>query len=282
MSRYSGSEELGQRTTPGPPHIGGRWEPDSPAYREARARLLLVGDATDQLIPIRSLAQENGFSVNYRELQGLETIPLVDTEFDLVLMCIRAPTPSWQQWAEAIKLRRKIPVLCVLPLPLPEQLPAVARLAVDEVSFAPIQSAELLLRLRLVVLKAEAVGETAYPFVERRRGAGKSRTAGGAASPVRRSLVVHDREKGVTINGRWVRLSPKEYQLLLLLASDPGRVFSVREIAAHLWPKKRVQSTDVQQYIRLLRKKIEEDPGSPAWVVTVAGFGYRLAPIGED
>jgi len=90
---------------------------------------------------------------------------------------------------------------------------------------------------------------------------------------------IDDVRKEVQVGSRSVSLSPKEYQLLKLLASSPGRVFSNDEIRAELWPDEESYATeqDVQKYVYLLRRKVERDPKSPQIVVTVRGFGYRLA-----
>ncbi|MBU0596030.1 helix-turn-helix domain-containing protein, partial [Candidatus Bipolaricaulota bacterium] len=77
-----------------------------------------------------------------------------------------------------------------------------------------------------------------------------------------------------------VALSPKEFQLLKLLASSPGRVFTTQEILEELWPRSTTSyatGQDVQKYVYLLRKKLEENPAQPTLVLTVRGFGYRLA-----
>ena len=90
---------------------------------------------------------------------------------------------------------------------------------------------------------------------------------------------IDDIRKEVQVGSRSVSVSPKEYQLLKLLASSPGRVFSNDEIRAELWPNEDSYATeqDVQKYVYLLRKKIERDPKAPQIVLTVRGFGYRLA-----
>jgi len=92
-------------------------------------------------------------------------------------------------------------------------------------------------------------------------------------------LVIDDERKEVRLGERTVSLSPKEYQLLCLLHRSPGRVFSSDEILRELWPRHASYATrqDVQKYVYLLRKKIEVDAKQPRLVLTVRGFGYRLA-----
>jgi two-component system KDP operon response regulator KdpE len=92
-------------------------------------------------------------------------------------------------------------------------------------------------------------------------------------------IVIDDARKEVRIGTRTVSLSPKEYQLLGLLNSSPGRVFSGDEILKALWRHPRSYATrqDVQKYVYLLRKKLEADPKDPKLILTVRGFGYRLA-----
>ncbi len=92
------------------------------------------------------------------------------------------------------------------------------------------------------------------------------------------NLVIDDQRKEVRVGDRRVTLSPKEYSLLSLLASAPGRVFSSEEIINALWDHGSFATgQDAQKYIYLLRKKLEADPKRPRVILTVRGFGYRLA-----
>lgn len=94
------------------------------------------------------------------------------------------------------------------------------------------------------------------------------------------ALQIDPRGKEVYIEDRHVELTPKEYGLIRLLASEPGRVFSNREILDEVWASETIQaptSKDVKQYIYLLRQKLERDAGRPELIVTVRGFGYKLA-----
>jgi DNA-binding response OmpR family regulator len=98
-------------------------------------------------------------------------------------------------------------------------------------------------------------------------------------------LVIDDERKEVWIGERCVTLSPKEYSLLSLLASAPGRVFSSQEIVDSLWTEPSraaghpsyATGQDAQKYVYLLRRKIEIDAAKPEIILTVRGFGYRLA-----
>lgn len=81
-------------------------------------------------------------------------------------------------------------------------------------------------------------------------------------------------------DGKPVALTPSEYNVLALLAEEPGRVFSRREIMQHLW-----QSTYVgderacDAHVSSLRRKIERDPSHPERIVTVPAFGYKLVSV---
>lgn len=91
-------------------------------------------------------------------------------------------------------------------------------------------------------------------------------------------LVIDSQSKEVRLWDERVSLSPKEYELIHLLASEPGRVFSTHEILERVWPQGYTATAkDVKQYIYLLRKKLEPDPKRPQLIVTVRGFGYKLS-----
>jgi len=94
--------------------------------------------------------------------------------------------------------------------------------------------------------------------------------------PVR--VFIDEALKEARVQDRRVRLSPKEYGLLTLLASHRGEVVTTGNILHHLWPESRsATAEDVQKYIYLLRRKLEADPSKPELLLTVRGFGYRLA-----
>lgn len=79
--------------------------------------------------------------------------------------------------------------------------------------------------------------------------------------------------------GRALDLSPREFDLLSLLATQPERVFSTEEILAQVWGAEFIgQPQVVYVHIRWLRQKLESDPDHPQRILTVRGVGYKLIP----
>jgi DNA-binding response OmpR family regulator len=92
-----------------------------------------------------------------------------------------------------------------------------------------------------------------------------------------KDLHIDQRKKCLFLKGEKVDLTPKEFELIDLLATDADRVFTTEEIIKHLWPRSnRATKSDLYQYMHLLRKKIENDQDDPKWIMTVKGFGYKL------
>jgi DNA-binding response OmpR family regulator len=99
-----------------------------------------------------------------------------------------------------------------------------------------------------------------------------------AASPIQvGDLVVDPSAHIVTIGGRKIELSPREFDLLYVLTQDPNRVLSVDDLLARVWGAEFAgQPQVVYVHIRWLREKIEADPEHPRRILTVRGVGYKL------
>jgi DNA-binding response OmpR family regulator len=90
-------------------------------------------------------------------------------------------------------------------------------------------------------------------------------------------LVIDPAAHTVTLDGRPVELTPREFDLLYALAQDAGRVLSVDELLARVWGAEFLgQPQVVYVHIRWLREKLEDEPQHPLRIVTVRGVGYKL------
>ncbi|MFZ0014922.1 MAG: response regulator transcription factor [Acidimicrobiia bacterium] len=138
---------------------------------------------------------------------------------------------------------------------------------------------------RVLGLEMGADDYMVKPFSPREL-ATRARTVLRRSRPVGGSVIEHDRltidpaRREVRIAGTTIELTPKEFDLLMFLASSPRQVFSRAQILDHVWES----STDWQDpatvtvHIRRLRQKIETDPQTPRALVTVWGVGYRFDP----
>lgn len=90
-------------------------------------------------------------------------------------------------------------------------------------------------------------------------------------------LVVDARRYEVTVSGRVISLTPKEFQILALMAENLGRVFTREDLIEAVWGSEyETGSISIPVYVRRIREKIEEDPSNPRFLQTVYRFGYRL------
>jgi two-component system KDP operon response regulator KdpE len=85
--------------------------------------------------------------------------------------------------------------------------------------------------------------------------------------------------KQVVRDGREVRLTPTEWQLVELLVRNPGRLVSQRQLLSEVWgPKYREETNYLRVFIAQIRRKLEPDPAHPRYFITEPGMGYRYQP----
>ena len=134
------------------------------------------------------------------------------------------------------------------------------RLGADDYIVKPFSPAELVARVDAVLRRIESVPEHEPPL----------RFDGLAIDPSART---------VTLDGRPIELTQREFELLLFLARHPGQAFKRDQLMDHVWQHSfYVDTSTVTVHIRRLRAKLEPDPSRPRHIETVWGVGYRFAP----
>ncbi len=215
-------------------------------------RILVCEDEPDIAELLSVLLTSRGYETRKAYTGGQCLSLYQEYEPHLVLLDVMLPDISGWEVLREIRKRGKEPVVMVTACRRLEDRVKGLSEGADDYIRKPFENDEVLARIEAVLRRCyyqEPSGE----------------------------VQIDDVRKEVHVRDKPVSLSPKEYQLISLLTSEPEKVFSPEEIIAHLWSDNPYASAqDVQKYIYLLRKKIEEDPSNPRVIVTRRGFGYQL------
>jgi DNA-binding response OmpR family regulator len=182
----------------------------------------------------------------------------------LVILDVGLPGMDGFEVCRRIRARSSLPIIMLTARD--EEADRVAGLEVgaDDYVPKPFSPRELMARVRAVLRRAERRSAGPIP--------GGDRLAFG-------DLEVDDHSREVRKAGTPVRLTPKEFDLLYLLASNPGQVFTRLELLEELWDFAfEGDPSTVTVHVRRLREKVEDDPSTPRHLVTVWGVGYRFDP----
>ena len=212
---------------------------------------MLVEDEEAIAEPLAEGLRREGFVVEH-VATGAEA--LAATEPDLVLLDVGLPDLDGFSVCRELRSRSNVPIIMVTAKG--EEVDRVVGLEVgaDDYIVKPFGIRELIARIRAVA---------------RRTGERATSRAAMTLGP----LELDTRSRRVSVDGREIDLTPKEFDLLALLASDPGAVFSRARILEEVWQTTWFGSAKtIDVHVAALRKKL----GDPSWITTVRGVGLRL------
>ena len=213
--------------------------------------ILLVEDENAIADPLAEGLRREGFVVD-RAATAAEA--LAAGEADLVLLDLRLPDGDGLDVCRRLRERSDVPIIVVTARGEEADRVVGLELGADDYVVKPFGLRELIARIRAVTRRASAHGGTHEPL---RAGA----------------LVVDERTRRATIHGDEVELTPKEFDVLVVLARDPGAVVSRRRLLEEVWETTWYGSTKtIDVHVAALRRKL----GDPGLVETVRGVGFRL------
>lgn len=224
-------------------------------------RILVVEDEESLSDPLAFLLGREGFDVQVVD-NGLDAV----TEFerngaDLVLLDVMLPGQSGMEVCKQIRSSSAVPIIMLTAKDSEIDKVLGLELGADDYVTKPYSSRELIARVRAVLRRQGEVEEQDSGALE-----------GG---PVRMDIERHV----VTVTGEPVSMPLKEFELLEMLLRNAGRVMTRSQLIDRVWGADYVGDTKtLDVHIKRLRSKIEPDPSSPRYVVTVRGLGYKFEP----
>jgi two-component system, OmpR family, response regulator RegX3 len=225
-------------------------------------RVLVVDDEPALRDAVGYALRQEGFEVELREDGETALEAALEDRFDLVVLDLMLPGLPGSEVCRNLRAKSAVPIVMLTAKSAELDRVMGLEIGADDYVTKPFSMAELIGRIRAILRRRELD----------REGVGAVRRVG--------SLQLDSGRHQVRVGDEVIPLTPSEFRLLDLLASDPEHVFSRKEIMQHLWDSSYVgdqRACDI--HISNLRQKIEADPSSPDRIVTVRGIGYKLAAV---
>jgi DNA-binding response OmpR family regulator len=230
------------------------------------ATVLVVEDERKLRDLIRSYLERAGFTV-LSTGSGAEAISMATAAApDLVVLDLGLPDVPGESVARELRAMPGVRILMLTAKAAEEDRIRGLELGADDYVTKPFSPRELVLRVQAIL----------------RRG-GTEPARHGVLSYGGEALVIDEPRRTVTVRGLPAQLTPTEWGILVTLATVPGRVYSRFELINKVrgYEFEGYERT-VDSHVKNLRRKIEDDPGSPRIILTVLGGGYRLGLTRDD
>jgi len=229
------------------------------------AKILLISEEPNILRTLRRNLVSRGYEVSIA-LDDQEAFDMICChEFDLYILDLDFKTPQ----VDGLAICRQVRELSHAPIIVLSTVGSEAikiealDLGADDYQVMPFNMGEFLARVRSALRR----------WVTYRTGAVSQNNL-----ILSENLLIDPEARQVTIKGEEIHLTPTEYELLHYLAQNGGKVMTHRELLQSVWGP---EYGDEREYLRVfvsqLRRKIEDDPLRPAYILTEPGVGYRFA-----
>jgi two-component system KDP operon response regulator KdpE len=224
-------------------------------------RILIVDDEPNILATVAPLLRSHGYTV-LSATTGRAALESVDGNTpDLIVLDLGLPDLEGIDVCRRIRQTSSAPIIVLSARGAEGDKVAALDAGADDYVTKPFGAEELPARIRAALRRSDSTF--------------------GTGGTITRGELVIDRERfRVVKDGRDVRLTPKEFELLSYMAQHPGRVLTHRTILKAIWGP---HATDQPEHLRVLvgslRKKIEPDPSSPKYILTEPWVGYRFADL---
>lgn len=230
------------------------------------AKILVCDDDKDIVEAIDIYLTQEGYEV-LKAYDGDEAIKVLKSnEVDLLIMDVMMPRLDGIRATLKIRENMSLPIIILSAKSEDADKILGLNIGADDYITKPFNPLELVARVKSQLRRYTQLGSTA-----RSDNQSEFRTGG---------LLIKDDLKEVTVDGEKVKLTPIEYNILLLLVKNQGKVFSINQIYENIWNEEAIGADNtVAVHIRHIREKIEINPKEPRYLKVVWGVGYKVEKI---
>jgi two-component system, OmpR family, KDP operon response regulator KdpE len=225
------------------------------------ARILVVDDEPQIRRVLKSALSAQGYEVHDARSGEDALDALRDRRFDLILLDVNMPGIGGLETCRRIRPTSDVAILMLTVRDAEPDKVAALDAGADDYITKPFGTPELMARIRAALRRLPVT------------------TAGGAVIDLG-GVQIYPAERRVVVRGQPTRLTPKEFDLLLFLAANPNTTVPHGRLLQAVWgPDYGDQVEYLRTFVNQLRKKIESDPGQPAYLLTEPWVGYRLQTL---
>ena len=227
-----------------------------------KKKLLIIEDEIDLALLLRDFLSVNNYEVHISN-NGLDVLTMMkNTAFDLIILDINLPDTDGIHLCQKIRQSTMIPIIMLSARMSDTDKVIALGFGADDYITKPFSTSELLARINAHLRRMEHISMHIKPSEEISIG----------------EITINELEYSVTVSGKNINLSAKEFELLLYLARGRNRVFTKEQLWDELWGYDAYGDINtVTVYIHRLREKLEPDPANPKYIRTVWGVGYKLS-----
>ena len=226
-------------------------------------KVLIIDDDKELCALMKKCIEQEKLSAVtvYNGIEGVRLIDENKDSYSLIILDVMLPDIDGFQILQKIRDTSNIPVLMLTAKSSEEDKVFGLRLGADDYLTKPFGINELLARVNSLIRRYT----TLNPFTA------------DIDSISLKDMVIDKLNRTVTVKDIPVLLTGKEFDLLLFLASNKGRVITKKQIYSQVWEEEYAfDDSNIMSFISKLRKKIEPDPDHPFYILTVRGVGYRF------
>ena len=226
-------------------------------------KILVCDDDREIVEAIEIYLSQEGYQI-LKAYDGIEALEILEKE-KVNLLIIDVMMPRLDGIRATLKIREKNSLPIIILSAKSEDTDKILGLNIgaDDYVTKPFNPLELVARVKSQLRRSNELGGTAQEPKE------TIYKVGG--------LQINDDLKQVTVDGEFVKLTPIEYNILLLLMKNQGKVFSINQIYESIWNEEAIGADNtVAVHIRHIREKIEINPKDPRYLKVVWGVGYKI------
>ena len=228
--------------------------------------VLVCDDDREIVEAIEIYLSQEGYKV-LKAYDGEEALKVLDREkVDLLIIDVMMPKLDGIRATLKIREKKNMPIIILSAKSEDADKILGLNVGADDYMTKPFNPLELTARVKSQLRRYTQLGSTID----------KSTQAVYAVG----GLSIDDEQKEVTVDGEPVRLTPIEYNILLLLVKNQGKVFSIDQIYESIWNEDAIGvDNTVAVHIRHIREKIEINPKEPRYLKVVWGVGYKIEKL---